>query len=182
MLLRVVSKCTAPTVFWAAQLCLSSTQLSLCYSLSHFPDYTTILLAFRKNFLHPYTFFVCLFDCFLLWDVLISLKSAFYLILQADILSWLWHCLPFSEFCLMSCELLYPDLCQLLLSWNLLQCPNHHMTWLLQFLVLVLLNLCSLSSNISGMLQPGSSWSLNNATSGFSMIVGVVICPIYKVR
>lgn len=36
-------------------------------------------------------------DCFLLTNMLISLKSAFYFILQAGILSQLWHCLPFSS-------------------------------------------------------------------------------------
>lgn len=56
------------------------------------------------------------------------------------------------------------------------------MTWLLQFSFLVLLNFCCLSSDISGMLQPGSSWSLNNATSGLSMTVSVLIYPIYKIR
>lgn len=39
-------------------------------------------------------------------------------------------------------------------------------TWLLPFLSMVLLNLWCLSSEVSGMLQPGFSWSSNNVSSG----------------
>lgn len=121
----------------------------------------------------------CLFDCFLLWDTLISLNSAFYFILQAAILSWLRHCLPFSQlfWWAVSCfTQTYASCC----SFEIF---NHVQIniWLLQFSFLVLLNHCCLSSDISGMLQPGSFWFLNNATSGFSMTVGALICPIYKI-
>lgn len=178
MLLRVVSKCTAPTVFWTAQfVSLFNPALPLLFtvSLSRLHHYLTY---FQKELPPALNIFVCL-------TVFFSGIHLFPLTQPSTSfsrqLSWVGLdivCLSLnSSWWAVSCfTQTYASCC----SFEIF---NHVQIniWLLQFSFLVLLNHCCLSSDISGMLQPGSFWFLNNATSGFSMTVGALICPIYKI-